>query len=51
MTTNLLNVPFDPELTAGARNAVRVCLAIQPTERVTLDDRRSHPRDRSESRP
>lgn len=27
---------FDPELTPGARNAVRVCLAIQPSERVTV---------------
>ncbi|MGE0039952.1 MAG: aminopeptidase [Vicinamibacterales bacterium] len=27
---------FDPELTPGARNAVRVCLNIQPTERVTI---------------
>ena len=33
---NLLDVPFDPELTPGARNAVRVCLAIQPSEKVTL---------------
>lgn len=29
-------MPFDPELTPGARNAVRVCLDIQPTERVTI---------------
>lgn len=27
---------FDPELTPGARNAVRVCLNIQPHEKVTL---------------
>ena len=27
---------FDPELTPGARNAVRICLKIQPTEKVTL---------------
>lgn len=27
---------FDPELTPGARNAVQVCLAIQPHERVTI---------------
>lgn len=27
---------FDPELTPGARNAVRVCLDIQPSERVTV---------------
>ena len=31
---NLLS--FDPELTPGARNAVRVCLRIQPTEKVTI---------------
>ena len=36
MTSSLLNQPFDPELTPGARNAVRVCLAIQPAEKVTL---------------
>ena len=28
--------PFSPELEAGARNAVEVCLAIQPGERVAL---------------
>jgi aminopeptidase len=27
---------FDPELTPGARNAVRVCLRVQPTEKVTV---------------
>lgn len=32
----LLDRPFDPELTPGARNAVRVCLDIQPVEKVTL---------------
>ena len=26
----------DPELVPGARNAVRVCLAVRPTEKVTL---------------
>jgi leucyl aminopeptidase (aminopeptidase T) len=31
-----LDQPFDPELTPGARNAVRVCLNVQPTEKVTL---------------
>jgi aminopeptidase len=36
MTPNLLTRPFDPELRPGARNAVRVCLAIQPSEKVTL---------------
>jgi aminopeptidase len=28
--------PFDPEYTPGARNAVQVCLRIQPEEKVTL---------------
>src|SRR5215467_15172905 len=32
----LSNLPFDPELTPGARNAVRVCLRIQPAEKVTV---------------
>jgi aminopeptidase len=27
---------FDPELSPGARNAIRVCLAVEPTERVTV---------------
>jgi leucyl aminopeptidase (aminopeptidase T) len=34
--SQLNQVAFDPELTPGARNAVRVCLRIQPTEKVTL---------------
>ena len=29
-------VAFDPELTPGARNAVNVCLRLQPAEHVTL---------------
>ena len=29
-------IPFDPELTPGARNAVRSCLRVQPAEKVTL---------------
>ena len=29
-------IPFDPELTPGARNAVRVCLRVQPREKVTV---------------
>jgi aminopeptidase len=29
-------IPFDPELTLGARNAVRVCLRVQPGEKVTV---------------
>jgi aminopeptidase len=32
----LEDLAFDPELTPGARNAVEVCLAIQPSEKVTL---------------
>ncbi len=32
----LEKLAFDPELTPGARNAVEVCLAIQPREKVTL---------------
>jgi aminopeptidase len=32
----VLTRSFDPELTPGARNAVRVCLNIQPHERVTV---------------
>ncbi len=36
MTTDLRSMPFDPELTPGARNAVNVCLRIQPDEKVTL---------------
>lgn len=31
-----MRTTFDPDLTPGARNAVRVCLDIQPHERVTL---------------
>jgi aminopeptidase len=29
-------IPFDPELTPGARNAVTVCLRVQPGEKVTV---------------
>src|SRR6476659_103815 len=32
----LKDVSFDPELTPGARNAVRTCLRIQASEKVTL---------------
>jgi aminopeptidase len=32
----LEDLAFDPELAPGARNAVEVCLAIQPSEKVTL---------------
>lgn len=31
-----LNLPFDSELTPGARNAVNVCLRVQPSEKVTV---------------
>jgi aminopeptidase len=33
---SLKTTTFDPELTQGARNAVRVCLRIRPTEKVTI---------------
>jgi aminopeptidase len=33
---SLAQVTFDPELTPGARNAVQVCLRIQPSEKVTV---------------
>jgi len=32
----LISTAFDRELSPGARNAIRVCLAVQPTERVTV---------------
>jgi aminopeptidase len=32
----LNTIPFDPELTPGARNAVNVCLRIRPHEKVTV---------------
>jgi leucyl aminopeptidase (aminopeptidase T) len=32
----LKQLPFDPELTPGARNAVQVCLRIQASEKVTV---------------
>jgi len=31
-----LKIPFDPELTPGARNAVNVCLRVQPAEKATV---------------
>lgn len=34
--TDLRDMRFDPELSPGARNAVRTCLRIQPHEKVTL---------------
>lgn len=36
MIEELIRTPFDPELTPGARNAVEVCLRIQPHEKVTV---------------
>jgi aminopeptidase len=33
---NFSTIPFDPELTPGARNAVKVCLRVQPGEKVTV---------------
>jgi len=36
MHTDLRSIPFDPELTPGARNAVEVCLRVQPHEKVTV---------------
>src|SRR5246500_2581873 len=33
---NLYQLPFDPEFAPGARNAVQVCLRIQPSERVCI---------------
>jgi aminopeptidase len=35
-TRQLNQLAFDPELTPGARNAVRVCLRVQPTEKVSV---------------
>jgi len=34
--TELRDIRFDPEFVAGARNAVRSCLRVQPHEKVTL---------------
>ncbi|HUI09633.1 MAG TPA: aminopeptidase [Bacteroidota bacterium] len=36
MPTDLLNIPLDPDLLPGAHNAIAVCLAVRPGERVTL---------------
>src|SRR5258705_359206 len=32
----LNQLPFDPELTPGARNAVQVCLRVQASEKATV---------------
>jgi aminopeptidase len=34
--TKLSRIPFDPEFTPGAHNAVNVCLRIQPQERICV---------------
>jgi len=34
--TRLNQIPYDPEFTPGARNAVYVCLRVQPKERVCV---------------
>ena len=36
MLKALRDMTMDPELAVGARNAVRVCLRVQPSEKVTL---------------
>lgn len=36
MRQSLEAMAFDPELTPGARNAIRVCLRVQPSEKVTV---------------
>ena len=33
---SLNTIPFDSELTPGARNAVQICLRVQPSEKVTV---------------
>jgi aminopeptidase len=35
-TAQLNDLPFDPELTPGARNAINVCLRVQANEKVTV---------------
>jgi leucyl aminopeptidase (aminopeptidase T) len=35
-TRDLNQIPFDPEYTVGARNAVSVCLRVQPQEKVCV---------------
>lgn len=36
MTVRWSRIPFDSELSPGARNAVHVCLRIQPSEKLTV---------------
>jgi len=33
---HLDTLPFDPELTPGAKNAIRVCLRLRRDEKVTV---------------
>jgi aminopeptidase len=33
---NLETIPFDPELTVGAHNAIWTCLRLSPSERITI---------------
>src|SRR5882762_3230188 len=33
---HLNTLPFDPELTPGARNAIQVCLRVKPEEKITV---------------
>jgi len=33
---SIADIPFSPDLVQGARNAVRTCLRIQPSEKVTV---------------
>jgi leucyl aminopeptidase (aminopeptidase T) len=33
---HLNTLPFDPELTPGARNAINVCLRVKPEEKITV---------------
>ena len=34
--TDVNHIPFDPEFTPGARNAVNICLRVQPQEKVCV---------------
>lgn len=36
MSSDLSKFPYDCELTPGARNAVNICLKVQPSEKVTV---------------
>jgi hypothetical protein len=47
--TPIEQISFDPEYTPGARNAVQVCLRVEPEEKVCLitDDARDCGGDRA----